>query len=109
MYSEVRLTQMDLPCSGEEVVLQCTLQERVVIWDFPGGDETLIPASSKQQFGNFRGCPVGVVNGSFTSTLTFPAENGMVITCSSVEMNRNTSLTVTVQGISVLIHVTNMM
>ena len=80
------------------MVLQCTIQERLVFWRFPGGNEVLRPTSSKQQFGNFQGCPVGVVNGNFTSTLTFPAENGTVITCSNVNMNRSTSLTVTVQG-----------
>ena len=104
MYSEVHLTQqspLDLPCSGEEVVLQCTLQGTAVIWNFPGGDKTLIPSSSEQVTGNFRTRPVGVVNGSFTSILTFPAENGMVITCLNALLSRNTSLTVTVQGISV--------
>ena len=81
-YSEVHLTQqspLGSPCSGETVVLQCTLQGTAVIWSFPGGDETLVPSSSEQVTGNFRVQPVGVANGNFTSTLTFPAENG---TCS---------------------------
>ena len=104
MYSEVRLTQqspLGLPCSGEEVVLQCTLPGIVVFWGFPGGEVTLVPSSSEQVTGNFRARPVGVANGNFTSTLTFPAENGTVITCSNALMSRNASLTVTVQGMSV--------
>ena len=106
VYSEVRLTQqspLGLPCSGEEVILQCTLQGTTVIWSFPGGDETLVPSSSEQVSGNFRAQPVGVVNGNFTSTLTFPAENETVVTCFNELRSRNASLTVTAQGISVLI------
>ena len=110
VYSEVRLTQqspLGLPCSGEEVVLQCTLQATAVIWNFPGGDETLVPDSSEQVSGNFRARPVGVVNGSFTSTLTFPAENGTVVTCFNALLSRNTSLTVTVEGVSFVTFISN--
>ena len=104
VYSEVRLTQqspLGLPCSGEEVVLQCTLPGTAVIWTFPGGEETLVPSSNEQLSGNFQARPVGVVSGNFTSTLTFPAENETVITCFNALRSRNTSLTVTFQGISV--------
>ena len=104
VYSEVHLTQqspLGLPCSGETVVLQCTLQGTAVIWSFPGGDETLVPSSSEQVTGNFRARPVDTVNGNFTSTLTFPAENETVITCFNALRSRNASLTVIVQGISV--------
>ena len=101
VYSKVRLTRqspLGLPCSGEEVVLQCTLQGTAVIWTFPGGEETVAPSSSEQVTGNFRVRPVGVVSGNFTSTLTFPAENATVISCFNVDRSRNNSLTVTVQG-----------
>ena len=101
MYSQLRLTRqspLGLPCSGEEVVLQCTLQGITVIWRFPGGDETVVPGSSEQVTGNFRARPVGVVSGNLSSTLTFPAENGIVISCFNADMSRNDSLTVTVQG-----------
>ena len=91
---------LDLPCSGEEVILQCTLPGTAVIWKFPGGEITLIPASSESP-GNFRARPVSVVNGSFTSTLTFPAENGTVITCINRDRRMNASQTVTIQGIVV--------
>ena len=101
MYSEVRLTQqlpLDVPCSGEEVVLQCTLQEVTVVWTFPGGDVTLIPGSSEQVSGNFRAQPVGVVNGNFTSNLTFPAENGVITCFNGQDRSMSDTLTVTVQG-----------
>ena len=105
MYSEVRLTQqspLGLPCSGEEVVLQCTLRGIIVFWSFPGEEITLAPGSSDVRIGNFQVQPVGMVNGEFISTVTFPAENGTVITCiNALDRSRNTSLTVTVQGISV--------
>jgi len=70
-----------------------------VIWSFPGDEITLIPSSSEDIEGNFRARPVGVVGGNFTSTLTFPAENGTVITCFNGDRSINDSQTVTTQGI----------
>jgi len=70
-----------------------------VIWSFPGDEITLIPSSSEDIEGNFRAQPVGVVGGNFTSALTFPAENGTVITCFSGDRSIGDSQTVTTQGI----------
>ena len=56
-YSEVRLTQqspLGLPCSREEVILQCTLQGIAAIWTFPGGEITLAPGSNEEITGNFQ-------------------------------------------------------
>ena len=105
-YSEVRLTQqspLGLPCSGEEVVLQCTLQGIAAIWTFPGGEITLAPGSNEEITGNFQARPVGVANGEFTSTLTFPAENGTVIICSNGDRSMDDTRSVTVQGTIVLL------
>ena len=97
--SEVHLTQQRLPCSGEEVVFQCTLPGGAVIWKFPGKEITLAPGSRDEVTGNFRAHPVGVVNRSFTSTLTFPAENGTVITCiNGLDRSMNSTKRVRVQG-----------
>ena len=97
--SEVRLTQQGLPCSGEEVIFQCILPGGAVIWKFPGKEITLAPGSREEVAGNFRARPVGVVNGSFTSTLTFPAENGTVITCiNGLDRSKNNTQRVRVQG-----------
>ena len=86
-----------MPCSGEEVILQCTLPGEAAIWSFPGDETTLIPASMESS-GNFRARPVGVVNGNFTSTLTFPAEIGTIITCINGDRSMNNTLAVQVQG-----------
>ena len=97
----IQLTQqspLGLPCSGEEVVLQCTLPGILVFWGFPGGEETVAPSSTEQVTGNFRAQPVGVINGNFTSILTFPAQNGTVITCFNEDKTMNISHKVTVQG-----------
>ena len=103
--SEVRLTQQGLPCSGEEVIFQCTLPGGAVIWKFPGKEITLAPGSREEVTGNFRVRPVGVVNGSFTSTLTFPAENGTVITCiNGQDRSMNNTQRVEVQGNITLMH-----
>ena len=101
-HSEVRLTQqspMGLPCSGEEVILQCTLQGIAAIWTFPGGEFTLAPGSIEVITGHFQAQPVGVANGEFTSTLTFPAVNGTVIICSNGDRSMDDTRTITVQGI----------
>ena len=105
-YSEVRLTQqspLGLPCSGEEVALQCTLQGIAAIWTFPGGEITLAPGSNEEITGNFQARPVGVANGEFTSTLTFPAENGTVVICSNGDRSMDDTRSVTVQGTIVLL------
>ena len=81
------------------MVLQCTLPGILVFWGFPGGEETVAPGSTEQVNGNFRARPVGVVNGNFTSILTFPAQNGTVITCIHGDRSVNISHKVTVQGI----------
>ena len=97
--SEVRLTQLELPCSGKEVIFQCTLPGGALIWKFPGKEITLAPGSRDEVTGNFRAHPVGVVNRSFTSTLTFPAENGTVITCiNGIDRSMNSTKRVRVQG-----------
>ena len=97
--SEVHLTQQRLPCSGEEVVFQCTLPGGAVIWKFPGKEITLAPGSREEVVGNFRARPVGVVNGSFISTLTFPAESGTVITCiNGLNRSMNSTKRVGLQG-----------
>ena len=102
VHGEVHLTQqspLGLPCSGEEVILQCTLPGMLVFWRFPGGEITLAPGSMESP-GSFQARPVGVVNGSFTSTLTFPAENGTVITCiNGLDRSMNSTKRVRVQGI----------
>ena len=102
-YSEVHLTQQspqDLPCSGEEMILQCTLPGIIVFWSFPGGEITLAPGSVESVVWNFRAHPVGVVSGNFTSTLSFPAENGTVISCiNGLDRSMQTSKIVKVQGI----------
>ena len=82
------------------MIIQCTVPGTAVIWSFPGGEITLIPAS-RESPGIFRARPVGVVNGNFTSTLTFPAENGTVITCVNGDRSMNDSLAVALQGIIV--------
>ena len=97
--SIVYQSPQDLPCSGEKVVLQCTLPGNLVFWGFPGGEETVAPGSTEQVTGDFRARPVGVVNGNFTSTITFHARNGMIITCISGDRSMNASHIVTVQGI----------
>ena len=94
------MQQLHIPCSGEEVIIQCTVPGEAVIWSFPEGEITLIPASRGSP-GIFRARPVGVVNGNFTSTLTFPAENGTVITCINGDRSMNDSLAVALQGIIV--------
>ena len=96
---EVRLTQLGLPCSGEEVILQCTLPGGAVIWKFPGKEITLAPGSMEEVFGNFRAHPMDEVDGNFTSTLTFPAENGTVITCiNGLDRSMNRTKRVRVRG-----------
>lgn len=105
-HSEVRLTQqspLGLPCSGEEVILQCTLQGIAAIWTFPGSEITLAPGSIEVITGNFQARPMGVANGEFTSTLTFPAVNGTVIICSNGDRSIDDTQTITVQGILVLL------
>ena len=105
-YSEVRLTQLSplgLPCSGEAVILQCTLSGIAAIWTFPGGEITLAPGSNEEITGNFQAQPVGVANGEFTSTLTFPAENGTVIICSNGDRSMDDTQSVTVRGTIVLL------
>jgi len=103
---EVRLVQqspLGLPCLGSEVVYQCTLPDTAVIWSFPGGEITLIPPSTETVAGNFRARPVGLVSGNFTSTLSFTAENGTVITCINGDRSRSDSVTINVQGTEVFI------
>lgn len=105
-HSEVRLTQqspLGLPCSGDEVILQCTFQGTAAIWTFPGGEFTLAPGSIEVITGNFQARPMGVANGEFTSTLTFPAVNGTVIICSNGDRSIDDTQTITVQGILVLL------
>ena len=98
----MHLTQqspLGLPCSGEKVILQCTLREIIVFWSFPGGEITLASDSRDVKIGNFQLQPVGMVDGEFTSTLTFPAENGTVITCiNGLDRSRNDTQAVQVQG-----------
>ena len=94
----IRQSPQDLPCSGEEVVLQCTLPGQFNYWQFPGGEETVALGGTEQVTGNFRARPVNVVNGNFTSILTFSAESRMVITCINEDRSMNTSYEVTVQG-----------
>ena len=103
--SEVRLTQQGLPCSGEEVIFQCTLSGGAVVWKLPGEEITLVPGSGEEVKGIFRVYSVGVVNGSFISTLTFPAENGTVITCiNGLDRTMNSTQRVELQGNITLIH-----
>ena len=80
------------------MILQCTLPGMIVFWSFPGGEITLAPRSSESVVWNFRARPIGV-NGSFTSTLTFPAENGTVISCINGDRSMNNTKRVRVQGI----------
>ena len=81
------------------MIFQCTLPEEAVIWKFPGKEITLARGSRDEIAGNFRAHPIGVVNGSFTSTLTFPAENGTVITCiNGIDRSMNSTKRVRVQG-----------
>jgi len=94
----VQYSPLGLPCPGSEVVYQCTLSDAAVIWSFPGSEITLTPSSNEVVSGNFRAQPVGVVSGNFTSTLTFTAENGTVITCINGDRSISDSQTVTVQG-----------
>ena len=110
-YSEVRLTQqspLGLPCSGEEVVLQCTFSGTAAIWTFPGGEITLAPGSNEEITENFHARPVGVANGEFTSTLTFPAENGTVVICSNGDRSMDDTQRVTVQGTIVFLTLTRL-
>ena len=79
------------------MVFQCTLPGGVVIWSFPA-EITMVPTNNEVVSGNFRARPVGVANGEFTSTLTFPASNEIVIICSNGERNMNDTLSVTVRG-----------
>ena len=74
-------------------------------WSFPGpGEITLTPSSNEVESGNFRALPLGVVGGDFTSTLTFAAESGTVITCINGDRSMNVSQTVTVQGTLEVFH-----
>ena len=105
-HSEVHLTQqspLGLPCSGEEVILQCTLQGIAAIWTFPGGEITLAPGSNEEISGNFQARPVGVANGEFISTLTFQVENRTVIICSNGDRSMDDTQSITVQGTVVLL------
>ena len=65
-----------------------------------------IRTSNEVVSGNFRAQPVGVVSGNFTSTLTFTAESGTVITCINGDRSMNDSQTVIVQGTGMHICVT---
>ena len=80
------------------MVLQCTVSGTLVFWSFPGGEIALSATSSQVLVGSFQAQPVGVVNGNFTSTLTFPVEIGTVITCINCDRSRNDTLAVRVQG-----------
>ena len=98
---EVHLVQqspLGLTCPGDQVVYQCTLPGMTVFWRFPGGEITLIRTINEVVSGNFRAQPVGVIGGNFTSTLTFTAESGTVITCINGDRSMNDSQTVIVQG-----------
>ena len=87
------------------MVYQCTLPGTAVIWNFPGGEITLIPSSNEAIAGNYRAQPVGgnTVNGNFTSILTFSAEASIIITCISGDRSMNDSQTITVQGTIVVL------
>jgi len=94
----VQLSPLGLPCPGTEVVYQCSVPGNTVFWSFPGGEITLTLSSNEVLSGNFRAQPVGVVGGNFTSTLTFDAENGTVITCiNGGDRSMSDSQAVTVQ------------
>ena len=82
------------------MVLQCTVSGTLVFWSFPGGEITLSAISSQVLVGSFQAQSMGVVNGNFTSTLTFPVEIGTVITCINGDRSRNDTLAVGVQGTS---------
>lgn len=94
----VQQSPLGLPCPGEGVVYKCTVSGITVFWSFPGGEITLIPSSNEVVSGNFRAQPVGVNKGNFTSILTFPVEDGAIITCINGDRSLNDSQTVTVQG-----------
>ena len=85
------------------MVYQCTLPGTAVIWNFPGGEITLIPSSNEAIAGNYRAQPVRVDDGNFTSNLTFSAEASIVITCISGDRSMNDSQTITVQGTIVVL------
>ena len=87
---------LGLPCPGSEVVYECTVPGMSVFWGIPGNVITLIPSSPEVVIGNFRVRPGGMAGGNFTSTLTFTAENGTVITCRIG--STNVSQTVIVRG-----------
>lgn len=102
----MQLSPLGLPCPGTEVVYQCSVPGNTVFWSFPGGEITLTLSSNEVLSGNFRAQPVGVVGGNFTSTLTFDAENGTVITCiNGGDRSMSDSQAVTVQGICVKMEV----